>query len=171
MFEKLKRRSLQRQTEKNLFKRDFSQRNNSLKTMGFLVDEKITKDYEDLYSFAKRLNIQTKDVKIFFFEEVKKKTPTLQQNMLSNKDFSFTGELLNQNAKEFLDIPFDVLVGYYSGKNEFLDLMVSASNSKFKVGVKGSDKRLFDLIIDIEPQQFQKFNDELKKYLKILNKI
>jgi len=77
----------------------------------------------------------------------------------------------NQNASEFLDKDFDVLVGYYEGKHEFLDAMISQSNAKFKVGFAGGDKRLFDLLISVKPNEIGTFKLELKKYLAILKKL
>ena len=74
-------------------------------------------------------------------------------------------------VKEFLDIHFDVLVGFYSEENEFLDIMVSRSKAKFKIGFEGADSRLFDLILQVNPMKFNQFKAELKKYLSVLKKI
>lgn len=171
MFEKLKRIYLKKQTNENLKKRDLTLRNSSLKRLGFLVDENILLDIETLYNFSKALQIHRKDVKVYSFREVKKKLPTLVQNQINNKDFTWRGDINNQNASEFLDIPFDVIIGFYSGKNEFLDVMMSKSKAKFKVGFKGGDERLYDLVMDVDPSNIEGFKLELIKYLKILNKI
>ena len=64
-----------------------------------------------------------------------------------------------------------MLVGYYSIKNEYLNLMVAKSNAKFKVGFTGVDDRLFDLIINIDLQNTDEVKSELVKYFKVLNKI
>jgi Family of unknown function (DUF6913) len=171
MFEKLKRRSLKKVTERNLEHRDLSQMNSTLKTLGFIVDEKLIQDFDPLYDFYVDFNLLPKDVKVFSFIEVKKKLPSLLQNQVQCKDFNWKGEMHNQNASEFLDKEFDVLVGYYEGKHEFLDALISQSNAKFKVGFAGGDKRLFDLLISVKPDEIDTFKIELKKYLKILSKI
>jgi len=171
MFERLKRRSLKKVTERNLAHRDLSQLNSTLKTLGFIVDEKLIQDFEPLYDFYVEFKLLPKDVKVFTFIEVKKKLPSLLQNQVQSKDFNWKGEMHNQNASEFLDKDFDVLVGYYEGKHEFLDAMISQSNAKFKVGFAGGDKRLFDLLISVKPNEIETFKIELKKYLEILNKI
>ncbi len=72
---------------------------------------------------------------------------------------------------DFLNTKLDVLVGYYSIKNEYLNLMVAKSNAKFKVGFTGVDDRLFDLIINIDLQNTDEVKSELVKYFKVLNKI
>ena len=171
MFDKLKRRSLRKLTERNLANRDLSKVNSSLKTLGFLVDELRFQDLDVLYDFYGELGLIPKDVKVFSFIEVKKKLPSLRQNQVQCKDFNWKGEMHNQNASEFLDIEFDVLVGYYEGKNEFLDALISQSKAKFKVGFAGSDDRLFDLLIGVKPDNTEAFKAELKKYLTILKKI
>jgi hypothetical protein len=171
MFEKLKRRSLRKRIEKNLTNRDLSQRNTKLRTLGYLVDEDMFQDFELLYDFSAELGLQRKDVKIYSFKEVKKKIPTMRQNQINNKDFSWSGEINNQNALEFLEIQFDVLVGFYCGKNEFMDIMISISKAKFKMGFEGSDTRLFDLILSVDPKDFKSFKEEFKKYLSVLKKI
>ncbi|TDI73606.1 MAG: hypothetical protein E2O87_05010 [Bacteroidetes bacterium] len=171
MFERLKRRSLKKVTERNLAHRDLSQLNSTLKTLGFIVDEKLIQDFEPLYDFYVEFKLLPKDVKVFTFIEVKKKLPSLLQNQVQSKDFNWKGEMHNQNASEFLDKDFDVLVGYYEGKHEFLDAMISQSNAKFKVGFAGGDKRLFDLLISVKPNEIETFKLELKKYLEILKKL
>lgn len=158
-------------TEKQLAVRDVSNVNAPAKTLGFLVDERLLQDLDRLYDFSKDLGLLPKDVKVFSFIEVKKKLPSLLQNQVQCKDFNWKGELHNQNAQEFLDKDFDVLVGYYKGSNEFMDLMISRSNAKFKVGFSGADERLFDLLIAVAPEKLDLFKSELKKYLIILNKI
>ncbi|WP_461305152.1 DUF6913 domain-containing protein [Aureisphaera sp.] len=158
--------------ERQLVLRDVSHVNAPAKTLGFLVDEMLLPDFDKLYDFSKDLGMVPKDVKVFSFIEVRKKLPSsLRQNQVQCKDFNWKGEMHNQNAQEFLDTSFDVLVGYYKGKNEFLDMMISQSNAKFKVGFANSDDRLFDLIISVKPEETDLFKKELIKYLTILNKI
>ncbi len=171
MFKKIQKIFLKKNIDKNLAIRDVSDINDRLSSIGFLVVEDLNIDFETIYEISKELGLQRKDVTIFSFSEVKTKSPTLHQNKINNKHFTWRGEIKNQNANEFLEIPFDVLVGYYHTKNEYLDLMVSKSKSKFKVGFKKNDNRLFDLLIGVDPLNFSAVKNELVKYLKILNKI
>lgn len=171
MFRKIKLRSLRKVTDRYLKSRDTSQRNARVKTIGFLVNEADFQNFEALYEIWNELGIQRKDVKVFTFIEVKKKLPSMRQNQLNNKDVNWRGDIKNQNATEFLKTPFDVLVGYYKGANEYLDMMVAQSQAGFKVGVAGSDERLFDLLIDVAVSEPKRFRTEVAKYLRILKKI
>lgn len=171
MLKKLQKIFLKKNIDKNLLNRDISSINDQLHSIGFLVDEDMNIDLENIYDISNDLGLQRKDVKIFSFSEVKTKTPSLHQNKINNKDFTWRGEINNQNASEFLETPFDVLIGYYHHHNDYLDLLVSKSKAKFKVGFKGVDDRLFDLLIDVDPNSITDIKNELIKYLRILNKI
>lgn len=171
MFEKLKRKNLKKFKEKNIAERDVSARNSKLKSLGFLVEERLFQDFEKLYNFSQDLGIQPKDVKVFSFVEVQKTLPSLESNQIHNKEFSWKGEITNQNANEFLDKEFDVLVAMYEENEAYFDLMVSRSNARFKIGFEKMDARLYDIIFKLKPNQFEAFKTEFIKYLKILNKI
>jgi hypothetical protein len=171
MLKKVKHHSLKKHTEKNLTERDISQRNTSLKYLGFLVDEAFFDDFEMLYEFGNELGLQRKDVKLFTFVETRRKIPSLRQNQITNKEFTWRGEIHNQNAQEFLDFPFDVLIGFYDKKHEFLSAMVAQSKAKFKIGFNGADERLFDLLLTVDLYKPDAFKSEVKKYLKIFKKI
>jgi hypothetical protein len=171
MLKKLKKNSLKKNTEKNLTMRDVSQRNTALKMLGFLMDEAFFDDFELFYEFGKELGLQRKDIKIFTFIETRKKLPSLRQNQITNKEFSWQGDIHNQNANEFLDIPFDVLISFNKEKHEYLGAMAAQSKAKFKIGFDGADERLYDLVLAVDPQNTIDFKSEVRKYLKILKKI
>lgn len=171
MLKKIKRQSLKKHTERNLTERDISQRNAPLTHLGFLLDEAFFDDFEMLYEFGKEVGLQRKDVKIFTFVETRRKIPSLRQNQITNREFSWNGEIHNQNAKEFLEFPFDVLIGLYPGKHEFLGAMVAQSKAKFKIGFEGTDERLYDLLLNVDVKKATLFKNEVKKYLQIFGKI
>ncbi len=171
MLKKVKHHSLKKHTEKNLTDRDVSQRNTPLKYLGFLVDETFFDDFEMLYEFGKELGLQRKDIKLFTFVETRRKIPSLRQNQITNKEFTWRGEIQSQNAQEFLDFQFDVLIGFYKGSHEFLSAMVAQSKAKFKIGFSGADERLFDLMLTVNIQKPELFRSEVKKYLQIFKKI
>lgn len=171
MLKRIQQHFLRKLIDKNLKNRDISKLNESVKTLGFLVDEDLFNDFEKLHAISEKMGLQRKDVKIFTFMRVRKKLPSLRQNQINNKHFTWKGEIHNQNANEFLGVQFDVLVGYYKGKTGFLDMMMSSSQAKFKVGFSGTDDRLSDLLINVDPLNINQFSQELIKYLRVLGKI
>jgi hypothetical protein len=171
MFKKLKLYSVKKNTDINLNSRDLSQRNGPLNTLGFLVDETLFQDFEVFYDYSNLLGIQRKNIAVFSFQGFKKNASLLRQDQISDKDFTWNGAIKSIGAKEFLSKPFDVLIGYYKGGHEFLDMMVSESKAKFKIGGIAADARLFDLLIAVELDNMKAFKDETKKYLTVLNKL
>jgi hypothetical protein len=171
MFKKLKLYSIKKNTDINLNSRDLSQRNGPLNTLGFLIDATLFQDFEVFYEYSNLLGIHRKDIEIFSFRAFEKNGTTMPQDQISDKDFTWNGAIKSKGAKEFLSKPFDVLIGYYKGGHEFLDMMVSESKANFKIGGIGTDARLFDLLIAVELDNMEAFKDETKKYLTVLNKL
>ncbi|MGB0949778.1 MAG: DUF6913 domain-containing protein [Marinirhabdus sp.] len=170
MFKKLKEILFKKQIKKNLKKRDRSQLDGKLRTLAFLVDENVFKNFETFNDIGKSIGVQPKDIKVFSYITVQKKAPSLHSNQTNNRDFSWRGQINNINTTEFLKKPFDVLVGYYNGTHPNLDLMVSKSEARFKVGLGDCDQRLFDLILKVSTREISGFKAEFLKYLKILGK-
>ncbi len=171
MLKIFQKKQIQKRVSALLKARDTSKLNDKVSTIGFLIDEDFFQDFEKLFDVSKEMGLQSKDVKVFTFMMVKKKLPSLRQNQINNKDFSWKGVIRNQNAIEFLEKQFDVLVGFYNSENDFLDLMVAQSKANFKVGFKEVDSRFFDLILSVNPLNINDFKRELIKYLRVLNKI
>lgn len=172
MFEKLRVRSSKRQALKILASRDLSNRNTRLECLAFLVDEALMDDFEKFIEFGLELGLQANNIKVFSFVEVKRKLPSMRQNQISNKDFGWRGEITNnQGASDFLEVPFDVLIGFYQGEHKFLDILTAKSKARFKIGYNQADIRLFDLLLSADLKNFEGFKHETTKYLKLLNKI
>jgi hypothetical protein len=71
----------------------------------------------------------------------------------------------------FIDTEFDALICFYKEDALELNSVTAQSNANFKIGLSNTDQRLYDLIIDVKPSNFQLFKEELKKYLTVLNKL
>ena len=171
MFKRIQKIFFTRNINKNLKKRTMFGVNDSLTTIGFLVNEEEHINFDIFFDMSIALGVQQKDTKIFYFTDIKTKTPTLIQNKILSNHFNWRGEINNNNALDFLNTQLDVLVSYYDTKNNYLNLMTSKSKAKFKVGFNGVDNRLFDLIINVDPQKNLDVKGELLKYFKVLNKI
>ena len=171
MFKRIQKIFFTRNIKKNLKKRTMFGVNDSLTTIGFLVNEEEHINFDIFFDMSIALGVQQKDTKIFSFTDIKRKTPTLIQNKIFSNHFNWRCEINNKNALDFLNTKLDVLVSYYSTKNNYLNLMTSKSKAKFKVGFNGVDNRLFDLIINVDPQKNLDVKGELLKYFKVLNKI
>lgn len=166
-FKSVKKYFLKKHIEKHL-KDPFPKNEISdFKTVGVLVN---VEEFEntDLFSgLIEALQILNKDLKLILYREEKRNLPTFEQNKFSSKDFSWNGILNKPAVEEFLDRDYDIFIGYYSKKNPYLDYVTSKAKAQLKVGLKGADKRLFDIIFKIEVKNYAVFEQELAKYIRI----
>ncbi len=139
----------------------------SFKTVGVLVNAEEFENTELFTGLIDALGILNKDLKLMVYREEKRNVPTFEQNKFSSKDFSWNGVLNKPAVEEFLDRKYDIFIGYYSKKNPYLDYLTSKAKAQLKVGLKGADKRLFELIFKIEIKQYAVFEKELSKYIGI----
>jgi len=171
VLRKFQQKSIKKGIDRSIIKNNISTLNAPLRTLGVIVNSDEFRDQEKFYELAKELGLQRKDVKIITFEYLKKKAPSLKNNIVTNKDFNIRGAITNNNVLEFLDREYDAVIGYYSIENQYLDSLMAKVKSKFSIGIKGMDDRLFDLILSVNASDFESFKKELIKYFTILKYI
>jgi len=108
-------------------------------------------------------------VKVITFQIKSSKEKTIENNF-SEKDFGLFGNFKNVDVKKILNAKFDLLVNYVT-ENQYVESLSVTSNAMFKVGFLNNNTLIYDLMIDVDKNDFESFNKELIKYLKILNKI
>jgi len=165
MLKNIKQVVFEKKIRKYILERNVFEKNLKIKNIAFLVDEDTYQNFEALNLFSESIGLHRKDVKIFSFKNFEKSAPTLRQDTVSQKDFTFNGVLKNGIANDFLNSDFDVLVGYYHGRHLYLDLMMAQSKAVLKVGLNETDERLFDLQLALKPKEEDVFAVEMKKYL------
>lgn len=171
MFSKYKTKLLLKKTKKNLRTRKRSQINDRMQTIGFVIDAAVVANVETLLKIA--TSLQVKAVHQFYLVVLpyQKNMPDLLPNQMHSKQISWNGSLTNDAAKQFLNKDVDVLIACYKTPQAQMDYLVSASKAKFKIGLQGADTQLFDLILNVPVSESTLIEKEMKKYLKILNKI
>lgn len=168
MIKQIKRRFLRRRLNRNLARRDWSQRNNPISTIGFLVDTDCFDDFPFLENLAKKMGVK---MNVLQYSAHKSGKPSLTENRFSISDFNWKGEITNPAAVEFLRAPVDALVGIHCHSSIFFHTLISESKAGFKIGFGKSDENLYDLVFHFDPLEKELFEMELEKYLKALKKI
>lgn len=125
------------------------------------IDEKITK------TIAESLEVDESIIlNLVFVKKISKEN--ISENDFSENDIGILGNIKSERILKVINKEFDLLINF-SKDNLHLDCLTVNSKAKFKVGHSKSDNRLYDFMIDID--DITVFISELKKYLKILNKI
>jgi len=165
----LKTRFLKRSVDRMQKKRLPIHEGRALRTVGIVVNSIENNTLEGFETLANSLHILEKDLKIIYHSETTKNLTTLGQNSFTSKDFSWNGTFVNPVLSEFLDREYDVLIGYSSQKNKFIDFVVSHGKATLKVGLDSGNANLYDLIFKIKSNDYALFEKELVKYLQIIN--
>lgn len=128
-------------------------------------------DVEIFNRFFKELELQDVKTKIVSFAKDPKTSNELWGAYFNSKHIGWNGKIKHPELQRFVDTEYDVLICFYKSNHVELDVIAASSKAHFKVGISSRDSRLYDLIIDVETNQFPLFKQELKKYLTVLNKL
>ena len=141
-----------------------------IKTVGLIIDETYFSGKEQLIQELTEKGIEKQDITLLLYHDKDKKRD-LNFTSFSLKSVSWSGEIDNQEIKDFKAKDFDLLISYYDVEKAPLLLVTQRSKAKFKVGFSNIDKRLNNFMIQTTTENSSVFVEELFKYLKILNKI
>lgn len=166
----IQKRLLRNATAKHKDDRVSMPKKRRLKTVAVVVNCMEINNMDCFLRLTDALQIAEKDLKIIYYCQEKDKLPTMRQDRFFPKEFSWKGDILNPVVKEFLDREYDLYIGYYTQENILLNNLTALSKASLKVGLKGGDEKLFDLIFDVKADNYEEFEKELVKYTEIIFK-
>lgn len=142
-----------------------------IQSVGIILNIDEFKDLEAFRAYLKELGIKQNKIKIINFNKEEKEVDFHWETYIGPKDFGWKGKINNVELQTFIDTEFDALISFFKDDVLELNSIVAQSKANFKIGLSNTDQRLYDLIIDVKPDQFGIFKDELKKYLTVLSKL
>jgi len=144
----------------------------SIKTVGVLASSRLFGSYDISRNLSQKLNIPHKDLEIIIFENLKDDFVTQHYNTFSEKDFGMFAKPKAQNLIDFINTKYDLLINYCNSESVFGNAVAIRSKSVFKVSFADEEfKDLYDFTIEVDANKVDIFNDELAKYLQILELI
>lgn len=166
-----KKNSNKKYLNKLLSERQVNISSNKIKSLGVILNFDEIDDFNAFNVLASQLQVHTNKLKVIAYTTDLKGHANTWDACFNSKDFGWNGDIKNIELKTFLEEPFDVLVSYYTEPILELKLLTALSKSQFKVGILQSDERLNDLIVKTNVKDVNVFNNEVVKYLTVLNKI
>lgn len=142
-----------------------------VESVGVILNYEEFKNLDQMRLMLKNIGIKDNKVKFISFIEDEKSKPNSWDAFFNPKDFGWKGKINNVELQEFIETDFDALVSYYNRDILELNFTTALSRSNFKIGISNHDPRLYDLIIDVDAKHLHVFQNEILKYLKVLNKI
>ena len=134
--------------------------------VGCIIDTNLDVDYFQILELMEKIGLKQKDVKIISYSDTAFNDP-FSKMRISKDSINFYGKIVSADANEFISYDYDLLINYF-GDNEILTLISSKTNSNFRVGYSESNKNINDIIFSNFFNNFEKFSNELIKYLKFL---
>ncbi len=134
--------------------------------VGCIIDTNLDVDYFQILELVEKIGLKQKDVKIISYSDTSFNDP-FSVMRVSKDSISFYGKIISADANEFISYDYDLLINYF-GDNEVLTLISSKTNSNFRVGYGESNNNINDIIFSNFFNNFEKFSNELIKYLKFL---
>ena len=142
-----------------------------IESVGVILNFEEYNNLDQLRLMLKSIGIKDNKVKFISFIDDEKSKPNSWDAFFNPKDFGWKGKIKNIELEEFINYKFDALISYYNQDILELNFVTALSGANFKIGISNYDLRLYDLIIDIETKHLHVFQNEILKYLKVLNKI
>ncbi len=169
IFKSLHNKLLKKKIENSLIKLSNQRRfkPNPIKTLGCIVDPSFPVSVDKFIELSNSLGLKEKDFKIITFQENKNTFNVFSNMNMTPECVSFSGNLNGKDSLEFISFEFDLLINFFRSNN-FLILLSSKTNAKFRVGFESVDSKLNDLIFSKKIKNFLDFKLELIKYLKLI---
>lgn len=163
---KIIQKRIKKSLKNNTINRDIS--DDKIENIGVLAFAN-TSNLNELENLLQK-EFNFKKINFFLFKSFEKNKETLK-NEFTNKDLNWKTSFNNPNLVEFLNEPFDLLIGYFNNDNIYLKNAVLLSKAKFKVGFSSIEEHIYELKINTKQDNYKEFIIELKKYLIALNKV
>lgn len=130
------------------------------------------------YTLSKEIKLQAeiesilgvKNSKMYSFRKFNKLEDD-SNKYFTEKHVNWSGEFTEPTFQNFLAQPFDLIIGYFDINHLYLEKAIFKSKATFKVGFASVNSKLYEIEISAHTENRKQFFLELKKYLKILNKI
>lgn len=168
---KLKVQSIQKKFIKELQNSQDTRTPNSkiVHSVGILTTEELTFQMNVVKKVDEQLE-SVRNIHIYNYRKYDKNDPKSYKHFSEN-DISWSGKFTDVSLESFLETPFDLLIGFYTENNLYLEYATLMSKATFKVGFAGVNNKLFDLVITEKPENIDSFLHEIVKYLTLLKKM
>jgi hypothetical protein len=142
-----------------------------IQSVGLIFDGNLNIELENVLKELVEHGIDENHIKVLIFKNNINKNEVFKHELVTYKEFNWSGELTHSKAELFLNTNFDLLINYHEFDKSPLVYLSYLSKANFKVGFNTLDKTVNKFMVNTNINNYQLFVYELFKYLKILNKI
>lgn len=170
MLANFKQKSIQKQYDKLVEKQPLvNNKGGKVSTIAIILDNDalvnvITSNLLSRFSFQK-------EAITFLVYRKFIKNQEASPRFFSEKEIGYKASLKSDNLNNFVKKDYDLLINYTKQSNLYTNIITLQSQAKLKAGFAEIDDRLFDIVVSDPTFNEAVLNQELKKYLTILNKL
>jgi hypothetical protein len=119
--------------------------------IGLIFTAEDKQKHEEIKELVKRLEHEGKQVKVLSFLPKNKENYDFMFDFFSEADLSFWGNITNETANRFANVPFDFLFYLDTSPNPHILNIIARSQSKCRVGLYAPDLvPYFELMVEIK---------------------
>lgn len=167
----LKERSAHKYIKKQLKLDEKSQKKSPaiIRRVGILADTKLFEAYDFTKKLSENFNMHQADIQLVLYQDSEDDTKDLAHDIFNENDFKLNGKIKSKNIQHFADTKFDLLINYCDFDNVYANVLVLRSKALLKAGFDSDETPFYDISIKTQGNKIHTFNEELAKYLHILN--
>lgn len=135
------------------------------------VDEQSAFDQKEFRNLKSKMNLGDAHFNILTYKEKKTSYNEFKGTIFEKNSINWRGVIKSDTIKEVINQPYDLLIDYTQADNQIKQLIVAKINASFKVGYSNNNEKYYNLIVAVNPNEIDKFNKEIVRYLKILKLI
>ena len=139
--------------------------------VGVLADYSLVENYDFSRRLAEVLKIDRAQLKMMLYLPSGKNRSYEDYQSFSEEAFGMFGKIKSEEAKSFASTKFDLLINYCEVESVFAHVLFIRSQAKLKAGFEGEGAAFNDISIKVAGNKIDLFNEELARYLELLNLI
>jgi uncharacterized protein DUF6913 len=140
-----------------------------IKSVGVLAKADLFKTYDFTKKLIDEIGLKDHEIEVALLDELEPIKTIEIYNVYTDKSFGMYGKIKDKSLKKFVNTKFDLLINYCDSDNIFALVISFKSKAKMKAGFEYDHFNFNDISIKIAGNKIDTFNDELIKYLDILD--
>jgi hypothetical protein len=138
----------------------------NIKSVGIVFDANEAQDREAVMAYVQRLQNSGMDVWPFGFFHTKIDGVTFPFDFIDITELSFAKLPKGERIREFIQMPFDVLINLDTRLYPPINYICAASQALFKIGPAHGNPEHYDLMIETHEQHLNKYIEDIRKTFK-----
>ncbi len=137
--------------------------------VGILAEAELFKAYDFTKKLSENFNLPIENFQLIVSQESVNEVDETTYNIFSDKDFKLNANIKTENIQQFADTKFDLLINYCNHDNLYANVLVLHSKALIKAGFDNEETPFYDISVKTQANKIHTFNEELTKYLQIMN--